>query len=94
MATAVLNVGFSVVWAILLVYAVRELELGTGVVGIVLSAGRIGGLLGAATTSRLTSRAGLGPVLIGSAALLGPALLVLAVAPSTMPLPETAEPEP
>jgi MFS family permease len=86
-ATATLNLGFSMVWAILLVYAVRELNIGPGVAGLVLSVGEVGGLLGVATASRLTGRAGTGPVIIGSAALFGPALLLLALAPASMPLP-------
>jgi MFS family permease len=85
--TAVINIGFNVVWGILLVYAVRELDLSAGVVGLVLSAGEVGGLIGAATANRLTSRAGPGPVIVGSAALFGPSLLILAVAPRSMPVP-------
>jgi MFS family permease len=85
--TAVINVGFNAVWGILLVYAVRELGLSAGVAGLVLSAGEIGGLLGAASAGRLTTRAGPGPVMVGSAALFGPALLILALAPRSMPLP-------
>src|SRR5918999_141836 len=85
--TVPINVGFGAVWAILLVYAVRELDISVGVVGLVLAAGEIGGLLGAATANRLVSRVGPGPVIIGSAALFGPSLLILAVAPRGMPLP-------
>jgi MFS family permease len=85
--TAVINIGFNAAWAILLVYAVRELELGAGLVGVALSFGQVGGLVGAATATRLTRRAGTGPVIIGSAALFAPSLLVLAVAPRAMPLP-------
>ena len=85
--TVPINVGFGAVWAILLVYAVRELDISAGVVGLVLSAGEVGGLLGAATANRLTSRVGPGPVIVGSAALFGPSLLILALAPRGMPLP-------
>jgi MFS family permease len=85
--TVPINIGFGSVWAILLVYAVRELGLSAGLVGVALSAGEVGGLLGAATASRLVARAGPGPVIIGAAALFGPSLLILAVAPKGMPLP-------
>lgn len=85
--TAIINVGFSMAWAILLVYVVRELEMSAGTAGLVLSAGEAGGLLGVIVASRLTRRAGAGPVIIGSAALFGPALLVIALAPSSMPIP-------
>jgi MFS family permease len=85
--TAIVNVGFNMAWAILLVYAVRELHIGPAVAGLVLSAGEIGGLLGVVVASRLTRRAGPGPVIIGSAALFGPALFMLAAAPASRPLP-------
>lgn len=85
--TAVINTGFNSVWAILLVFAVRELDISAGEAGVVLSVGEVGGLIGAATARGLTGRAGPGPVIIGSAGLFGPALLVLAVAPRSMPLP-------
>jgi MFS family permease len=86
-SAATLNVGLNMVWAILLVYAVRELNIGPGMAGLVLSVGEVGGLLAVATTSWLTSRAGPGPVIIGSAGLFGPALFLLALAPASMPLP-------
>ncbi len=85
--TAFINVGFGAVWAVLLVYAVRELEVGPGMIGLVLSAGEVGGLLGVVAASRLTSRVGPGPVIVGSAVLFGPSLFILAVAPSRMALP-------
>jgi MFS family permease len=86
-ATAVLNVGFNMAWAIFLVFAVRELGIGPGVAGLVLSAGEVGGLLAALLTTRLLRRLGVGRLVIGSAALFGPALLVLALAPQRMPVP-------
>lgn len=85
--TAVVNVGFGMVWAILLVYAVRDLGLGAGVVGLTLSAGELGGLLGAVAVGRVIGWVGPGPVVVGAALLFGPAFLVLAAAPSSMPLP-------
>ena len=85
--TAVLNIGFGAAWAILLVYAVRSLDISAGIVGLVLSAGEVGGLIAALVVSRLTAWAGPGPVIIGSCALFGPSLLVVAAAPKAMPLP-------
>jgi MFS family permease len=86
-ATAIVNIGFNASWAVLLVFAVRELELGAGLAGLVLSAGEIGGLVGALVTTGLARAVGTGRVIIGSAALFGPALLVVALAPESSPLP-------
>jgi MFS family permease len=80
--TAILNVGFNMAWAVLLVFAVRELGLGAGTVGFVLSAAEVGGLLGAVLTTRVTKQLGVGPVILGSGALFAPSLVLVALAPS------------
>lgn len=85
--TVVVNIGFSASWAVLLVFAVRELGLGAGLLGLVLSVGELGGLAGALVTTRLARLAGTGRLIIGSAALFGPALLVIALAPASSALP-------
>jgi MFS family permease len=85
--TAVLNVGFGMVWAVLLVYAVRDLGLGAGVLGLTLSAGEVGGLLGAVAVGRVTTSIGPGPVVVAAPLLFGPAFLAIAIAPSSMPFP-------
>jgi MFS family permease len=85
--TAVLNVGFGMVWAVLLVYAVRDLGLGAGVLGLTLSAGELGGILGAVAVGRVSTSLGPGPVVVVAPLLLGPAFLAIAVAPSSMPFP-------
>jgi MFS family permease len=85
--TAVLNVGFNAAWAILLVYGVRSLDISAGILGLLLSCGEVGGVLAAFVVSRLTLRAGPGPVIIGSCALFGPSLLFIAAAPKAMPVP-------
>ena len=85
--TAIVNVGFNMAWAVLLVFAVRELGIAAAVAGLVLSAGEVGGLVGAFLTARLTRTLGVGPMIIGSAALFAPSLLLLAVAPASAPIP-------
>lgn len=85
--TAIINVGFNAVWGIFLVFAVRELDVGAGLVGIVLSAAEVGGLVAVASASRLSRVAGPGPVIVASGALFGPSLMVVALAPAAMPLP-------
>jgi hypothetical protein len=51
--TALINIGFNMAWAVLLVFAIRELRLGAGVAGLVLSVGEVGGLLGALAATRV-----------------------------------------
>lgn len=46
--------------ALFVLYAVRELHVEPGLLGVVLGAGAVGGLLGAATTKRLSHAIGLG----------------------------------
>jgi MFS family permease len=86
-ATATLNIGFAIAWAILLVFVVRELDIGAGLAGVVLSSGEVGGLLGALVTTRLMRRLGIGASIIGSAALFGLAFGLIALAPAGMALP-------
>jgi MFS family permease len=80
--TAILNVGFNMAWAVLLVFAVRELGLGAGTVGLVLSAAEVGGLLGAVLTVRIARKVGVGPAILGSAAFFAPSLVLIGLAPS------------
>jgi MFS family permease len=47
-------------------YAIEELGLTTGVVGVLVGAGGVGSLVGAATAGRLSRRFGIGPVLLGA----------------------------
>jgi MFS family permease len=66
--------------ALLTAYAVHDLRLSPGALGLALSLGNAGALLGAVATGRLIRRFGLGPVLIGAKSLPGLAVLVLATA--------------
>jgi MFS family permease len=82
--TALINIGFNMAWAVLLVFAIRELRLGAGVAGLVLSVGEVGGLLGALAATRVMIRLGVGPAILASGAIFAPSLMVLAVAPSEL----------
>jgi MFS family permease len=86
-STAILNLGFTMAWGVLLVFAVRELGLGAGMVGIVLSVAEVGGLVGAALTTRLTRRLGVGLAIVASGALFAPSLLLVGLAPSDEAVP-------
>lgn len=71
------NLFWQVVQAILVLFAVRELEMSPSTLGLVLSGGAIGALLGAVSTKRIADRIGLGRTLIAAAVIgdLGPLLL-------------------
>jgi len=79
--TATSNFFSSVAFSIFLVFAVRELELSAGLIGIVFSVGSLGGLLAAATSRRLSDRFGIGPTTIAVGLAWGPSTLLLAFAP-------------
>jgi MFS family permease len=77
---ALANLALGLVWAIVIVYAVRELGLTAAVVGVVLSLGQIGGFAGAVFGRRIAERLGVGPTVVTALFLFGPATLLLAVA--------------
>jgi MFS family permease len=79
--TATSNMFGSVGFAILLVYLVRDLGLSPGLIGLVFSVGAVGSLVAAFTSTRISRRFGIGPTTIVVAALVGPAMLLAAVAP-------------
>jgi MFS family permease len=80
--TATSNLFSSVAFSIFLVFAVRELDLSAGVIGIVFSVGAAGSLAAALTATRISSRFGIGPTTIGVGLLWGPAMLAIAFAPT------------
>jgi MFS family permease len=57
--------------SILLVFAVRELHLHAATIGLIISLANIGTLLGALTATRLARAFGIGPAIVGLAALSG-----------------------
>ena len=79
--TATSNLFSSVAFAIILVFAVRELDLSPGLIGVVFSAGAAGSLAAALTATRISRRFGIGPTSIVVAALFGPTMLLVAFAP-------------
>jgi MFS family permease len=86
LALGLANLLLGLVWSILVVYAVRELGLAAAAVGVALSLGQLGGFAGAALAGRLAKIAGIGPVLVASVFLFGPATLLLASAPAPVAL--------
>ena len=71
-------------WAILVLFAVRELHMSAGLIGLALAIGNLGFLLGAIGARRIADRIGIGPAIIVSAAVFGPVnVLVPLATPST-----------
>ena len=70
--TATSNFFSNVTFAIYLVFTVRVLGLSPGVIGLTLSIGSIGSLVGAVTAMRIARRFGIGPTTIVAAALCRP----------------------
>ncbi|TMF74325.1 MAG: MFS transporter [Chloroflexi bacterium] len=77
---ALANLALGLLWAIVIVYAVRVLGLMPGTLGVVLSLGQVGGVIGAAFAHRIAQRAGVGRVVVASFFLFGPATLLMATA--------------
>ncbi|MER7751631.1 MFS transporter [Kitasatospora sp. NPDC097643] len=84
LATAISNLAGlgGALGALLTAYAVRELRLTPGGLGLALTLGNAGALLGAVLTGRLIRRFGLGRVLIVAKSMSGLAVLLLATATS------------
>jgi MFS family permease len=79
--TATSNLFFSIGFSVYLVFAVRELGLSPGLIGVVLSIGAAGSLVAAFTAIRVSRRLGIGPTTIAMVLLQGPAFLAIAFAP-------------
>lgn len=85
--TAISNFFGQVVFSILLVYAVRELDLSAGTIGIALAIGNLGTLASALTAKRIGERLGVGRTLLLASCLFGPGTLLIAFAPPEYALP-------
>ena len=64
LATATINFFNFVFWALFILYATRTLHVGPGVLGLVLGAASIGGVIGSLLTGRLSRRIGIGPAFV------------------------------
>jgi MFS family permease len=85
-STATFNFFGNIIFSVILVFAVRELGLRPGVIGLVFSVSSVGYLLGALVANRLSRRFGVGPAII-IGALGSTSLVLLAVAPESNPIP-------
>jgi MFS family permease len=85
--TAISNFASSLAFAVVLVYAVRTLGLSAAAIGILFSIGAIGSMGGAIFGRRIAAKLGVGPTIIASAAVFGPAMLLFPAAPVSAPYP-------
>jgi MFS family permease len=85
--TALLNLFWNAAFAVYFVFLARELDLSAAVIGLVLTLGNVGWLVGALVAGRVTERLGVGRTLAGSAFLFGPSGVLIALAPESQPLP-------
>ena len=85
-STATCNLGTSMAFSIFAVFAYRELGLSALLVGIIGGAGGFGILLGALVSEGLSRRIGVGPAIVGSMFLTGPATFLYALMPSDVPI--------
>ena len=69
LAPATINFFNFVFWALFILYATRTLGVRPGVLGLVLGAGAIGGLIGSILTGRISRRLGVGPAYVFSCVL-------------------------
>ena len=79
-STAVSNLFSNILFAILLVYIVRELGLAAGVIGVIFAIGNIGFLTGAVLATRLERWIGLGAAIIMGAVISSLGLLLIPLA--------------
>ena len=86
-SVALSNFFGQIVFSILLVYAVRELDLSAGTIGLVFAVGNLGTLAAALTARRISDRLGVGRTIILAASLFAPATLLIALAPKDLAIP-------
>jgi MFS family permease len=87
MCTGTSNFFFSMSGALIVVYAVRELDMSPAALGLAFSLGNVGPLLAAFTTSQISNRLGVGPTILWTAVLFSTSSLFLPLAPKSYPLP-------
>jgi len=81
------NFSHGIIWAILLVFAVRQLHLDAATIGVVLAVGQAGGIAGAILARPIARKVGIGRAIIAALTLTGPATLILACATRSTAIP-------
>ena len=83
--TATSNFGSAMIWAVLLVFAYRDLHLKAVTVGLIFAFANVG-FLGAALSSKIAARLGLGRTLVVSILVAGSSRIILPLALEGMPV--------
>jgi predicted MFS family arabinose efflux permease len=82
---SILNFFLPMFWTVALVYFVRDLHLVPSTIGLVLAAGGLGGVAGAASANVLNRHLGVGRTIVAGAAPFG--VLLIPLAPMAFPVP-------
>jgi predicted MFS family arabinose efflux permease len=77
----------TMIFSILLVFAVRVLHLSAATIGLILSLGSLGSLAGALTATRIANRLGIGMTLIALGAIMGLAFICIPLASGSVAIP-------
>jgi MFS family permease len=85
--TASSNLFSQIAFAVLILYAVRNLHLSPGAIGVIFGVGNAGALLGAFTGSAIARKLGVGPTIVASALVFGPPFILVPLAPPSNPYP-------
>jgi MFS family permease len=85
-ATATINLFNFAFFAIFLLYATRSLGVAPGMLGLVLGAGAVGGVIGSMVTGRVARRIGIGPAFIAGCVLFPAPLLLVPAAGGPRPV--------
>jgi MFS family permease len=85
-STATINFFNFVFFALFILYATRSLHVRPGLLGLVLGAGAIGGVIGSIVTTRLSRRIGVGPVVVLGSFLFPIPLLLVPLAGGAKPV--------
>jgi MFS family permease len=85
LATATINFFNFVFWALFILYATRTLGVRPGVLGLVLGAASIGGVIGSILTGRISRRFGVGPTYVLSCVLFPAPLVLVPLAHGSQP---------
>jgi MFS family permease len=85
-STATSNLGTSIAFSILPIFVYRELGLSVALVGALFGLGGLGVLLGAVISAPLSKKLGVGPAIVISMSLTGPATLLIFFMPSEVPV--------
>jgi predicted MFS family arabinose efflux permease len=80
LATATINFFNFAFWALFVLYATRTLGVSPGMLGLVLGAGAVGGLVGSAIAGPVARRIGVGPMLLVGCVLFPAPLLLVPLA--------------